>query len=60
MLYKGCNMKWNRYKLGYIKVVTWNEIYVMFSKGCNMKWNIYNVGYLKVVTWNEIDIRYVF
>ena len=45
MLSKRCNMKWNRYKLGYI--------------GCNMKWNIYNVGYLKVVTWNETYISYV-
>ena len=26
MLSKGCNMKWNRCKLGYLKVVTWNEI----------------------------------
>ena len=47
MLSKDCNMKWNRYKLGYLKVVTWNE-------------TDYKLCYLKVVTWNEIDIRYVF
>ena len=30
MLSKGCNMKWNRYKLGYLKVVTWNEIDISY------------------------------